>query len=119
MPPLLTNWNASCRSEKLTAAGDELPAYFLFGTETDPPSNSQQSFLANWWFIGDAGKMKQSTSFPVISFGIATVTLYTSKTSLLGDLLGGNSDSNFYILSVRGVYPAATMNVTISRAGSG
>jgi hypothetical protein len=56
--------------------------------------------------------MKQSTSFPVISFGIATVTLYTSKTSLLGNLIGGNTDSNFSFLSVRGVYPGATMTVT-------
>jgi len=103
----------------VTAAGEELPAYFLFGTETDPPLNSQQSFLANWWFTGDAGKMKQSTSFPVISFGTATVTLYTSKNSPLGDLIGSNTDSNFSILSVRGVYPAATMNVTLSRTGGG
>jgi hypothetical protein len=32
----------------VTAAGEELPSYFLFGTETDPPPNSAQSFLANW-----------------------------------------------------------------------
>ena len=97
----------------VTAAGEELPAYFLFGTETDPPPNSQQSFLANWWFTGHGGKMKQSTSFPVISFGTAAVTLYTSNTSLLGNLIGGNTDSNFSFLSVRGVYPAAMMTVTI------
>jgi len=54
----------------VTAAGGELSAYFLFGTETDPPPNSQQQFLANWWFTGYNGKMKQSTSFPVISFGV-------------------------------------------------
>ena len=64
----------------VTAAGGDLPAYFLFGTETDPLPNSQQSFLANWWFTGYGGKMKQSTSFPVISFGTAAVTLYTSNT---------------------------------------
>jgi hypothetical protein len=103
----------------VTATGEELPAYFLFGIENDPPPNSQQSFLANWWFTGDAGKMKQSTLFPVISFGTATVTLYTSKNSPLGDLIGGNTDSNFSILSIRGVYPAATMNVTLIRAGGG
>jgi hypothetical protein len=28
---------------------------------------------------------------------------------LLGNLIGGNTDSNFPILSVRGVYPAATV----------
>jgi hypothetical protein len=103
----------------VAASGQGLPPYFLFGTETDPPPNSQQSFLANWWFTGYGGKIKQSTSFPVISFGTAAVTLYTSRNSLLGDLIGGNTDSNFPILSVRGVYPAATMTVTISRAGGG
>ena len=93
----------------MTVAGEELPAYFLFGNETEPPPNSQQKFLANWWFTGDdGGRMKQSTSFPVISFGTAAVTLYTSNTSLLGNLIGGNTASNFSFLSVRGVYPAAT-----------
>jgi hypothetical protein len=61
--------------------------------------------------------MKQSTSFPVISFGTAAVTLYTSKNSPLGDLIGGNSDSDFTFLSVRGVYPAATMTVTFKSSG--
>ena len=59
--------------------------------------------------------MKQSTLFPVISFGTATVSLYTSNISLLGNLIGGNTDGNFSILSVRGVYPVATMTVTINR----
>jgi hypothetical protein len=96
----------------VSAAGHGVPAYFLFGTETDPLPNSQQSFLANWWFTGNGGKMKQSTVFPVTSFGTAAVTLYTSNTSLLGNLIGGNTASNFSFLSVRGVYPAATMTVT-------
>jgi hypothetical protein len=96
----------------VATAGRGLPAYFLFGTENDPPPNSQQSFLANWWFTGHGSKMKQSTSFPVISFGTAAVTLYTSNTSLLGNLIGGNTASNFSFLSVRGVYPAATMTVS-------
>jgi hypothetical protein len=101
----------------VVAAGQGLPAYCLFGTETDPPPNSQQSFLANWWFTGDGTKIKQSTSFPVISFGTAAVTLYTSNTSLLGNLIGGNTASNFSFLSVRGVYPAATMTVTFKASG--
>ena len=90
---------------------------FLFGTESEPPPNSQQKFLANWWFTGDDGdRMKQSTSFPVISFGTAAVT-YKSKNSPLGDLIGGNSGSDFTFLSVRGVYPAATMTVTFKSSG--
>jgi hypothetical protein len=98
----------------VTAVGEELPSYFLFGTETDPPPNSAQSFLANWWFTTPHGQMKQSTLFPGISFGTAVVFLYTSNVSLLGNLIGGNTDGNFSILSVRGVYPAATMTVTIN-----
>jgi len=101
----------------VAASGQGLPAYFLFETETEPPPNSQQSFLANWWFTGHGGKMKQSTSFPVISFGTAAVTLYTSNTSLLGNLIGGNTASNFSFLSVRGVYSAATMTVTFKSSG--
>jgi len=96
----------------VAASAQGLPAYFLFGTENEPPPNSQQSFLANWWFTGHGGKMKQSTSFPVISFGTAAVTLHTSNTSLLGNLIGGNTASNFSFLSVRGVYPTATMAVS-------
>jgi hypothetical protein len=98
----------------VSAAG-ELPSYFLFGTEAEPPPNSQQSFLANWWFSSPEGRMKQSTLFPVISFGTATVSLYTSNVSLLGNLIGGNTDANFSILSVRGVYPMATMTVSFKR----
>ena len=79
----------------MTAVGEALPAYFLFGIETEPPPNSQQSFLANWWFTGPRGQMKQSTSFPVISFGTAAVAVYTSNASLLGNLIGGNTDANF------------------------
>jgi hypothetical protein len=98
----------------VAASGQGLPAYFLFGTESEPPPNSQQSFLANWWFTGHGGKMKQSTFFPVISFGTAAVTLYTSNTSPLGNLIGGNTASNFSFLSVRGVYPTATMTVSFT-----
>lgn len=101
----------------VAASGQGLPAYFLFGTENDPPPNSQQKFSANWWFTGNGARMKQSTSFPAISFGTATVTLYTSDASLLGNLIGGNTASNFSFLSVRGVYPTATMTVSFKLAG--
>src|SRR6201987_6067635 len=54
---------------------------------------------------------------PAISFGSAAVTLYTSRPSLLGNLIGGNPASNFSFLSVRGVYPTATMTVSFKPAG--
>jgi hypothetical protein len=97
----------------VTAQGPELPAYFLAGTESDPAPNSAISFLANWWFVGHHGVIKQATTFPQISFGPATVTLYTSRVSALGNLIGGNTDGHFTILAVRGIYPAAHMEVTI------
>jgi hypothetical protein len=99
----------------VTAAGEELSSYLLFGTEREPPPNSPQIFLANWWFTGPDGRVKQSTLFPMISFGTAVVSLYTSDVSLLGKLIGGNTDADFSILSVRGVYPGATMTVSVSR----
>jgi hypothetical protein len=102
----------------MSTAGEELPPYFLFGSEEEPLPNSQQRFLANWWFTGRYGRIKQSTLFPVIGFGTATVSLYTSKISLLGNLIGGNMDGNFSFLSVRGVYPAATMTASVTRLGS-
>jgi hypothetical protein len=98
----------------VAASGIDLPPYFLFGTETEPPPNSEQSFLANWWFAAPGGRMKQSTTFPAISFGTAAVTHYTSNQSPLGNLISGNTDGNFPILSVRGVYPSATMTITLS-----
>jgi hypothetical protein len=61
--------------------------------------------------------MKQSTSFPVILFGTAAVTLYTSNTSLLGNLIGGNYGLEFFHPQRRGVYPAATMTVTFKASG--
>jgi len=90
----------------VSAAGEDLPPYFLFGSETEPPPSSQQTFLTNWWFTGPEGRMKQSTLFPAIAFGTASVSLYTCNVWLLGKLIGGNADDNFSILSVRGVYPA-------------
>ena len=59
-----------------------------------------------------AGTAKKLLLIAPRSFGTAAVTLYTSNTSLLGNLIGGNTASNFSFLSVRGVYPTATMTVS-------
>lgn len=97
----------------VSAAGVELPSYFLFGTGSEPPPNSQQTFLANWRFTGPFAQIKQSTLLPVIAFGTAAVSLYTSNVSSLGKLIGANTNGNFSILSVRGVYPHAIMTVSL------
>jgi len=95
------------------AQGQGLPGYFLTGTETDP-SGSGSDFKANWWYQGFAGVIKQASDFPNIAFGPANVSLHTSRESVLGKLIGGNTDADFHFLPVRGVYAAAHMDVTIS-----
>jgi hypothetical protein len=91
-----------------------VPAYFLYGPETEPPPNAQQLFIANWWYGTGDRVVRQQTAFPAISFGASHVTLYTSAFSALGQLIGGNAYTNFSILALRGVYPSAEMTVTDS-----
>jgi len=89
-----------------------IPAYFIYGPETEPAPNSQELFIANWWF-GPDEKIRQNTTFPAIAFGTSSVTLYTSKYSDLGRLIGGNAYGKFSVLSLRGEYASATMHVTV------
>jgi hypothetical protein len=92
-----------------------VPAYFLYGAQAEPGANTQRLFIANWWRgTGDPARVRQQTTFPAISFGASNVTLYTSTSSALGQLIGGNTYSNFSITSLRGVYASAEMIVTDS-----
>jgi hypothetical protein len=100
----------------VSAASWNLPPYFIYGPETAPQANSATVFLANWWYAPHEGlKMRQQTLFPAISFGTSAVTFYTAADSELGKLIGGNTLSNFSVLALRGVYPSAHMEVTVSR----
>lgn len=102
------------------AAGSPFVApYFIYGAETAPPPNSATVFLANWWyqphtFFGGTASMRQQTNFPNISFGGSSVVFYTDSNSLLGKLVGGNAFGNFSVLALRGVYPTAHMEVTVT-----
>jgi hypothetical protein len=89
-----------------------VPAYFLYGTETEPPPNAHQSFVANWWH-GEILRVRQQTTFPAISFGTSKVTLYTSALSPLGQIIGGNAYGNFSILALHCVYADAEMTVSV------
>ena len=91
----------------------EFGPYSLYGEETDPPRDSAQPFIANWWYGANA-ELRQQTIFPAILFGASKVALYTSKTSPLGQLIGGNVYSSFTVLASRGVYATARMVVTVS-----
>lgn len=88
-----------------------VPTYFLYGPETEPPPNSAELFIANWWF-GERKVVKEATTLPAISFGTSGVTFYTSKLSVLGALIGGNAYSAFTTLSLRGEYDTGEMVVT-------
>ena len=94
-------------------AEPDLPAYFLTGMETDP-AGAGSEFKANWWYKGTGGIIKQASDFPNIAFGPANVSLHTSRKSLLGRLIDGNTDADFHFLPVRGVYSSARMDVTVS-----
>jgi len=87
-----------------------MPAYFLYGPETEPTGGSQV-FVANWWH-GAYAAVRQQTTFPAISFGTSSVVLYTSKNSALGQLIGGNAYGAFTVLALHGEYASAQMIVT-------
>ncbi len=92
-----------------------VPAYFLHGTETEPPPNARRLFVANWWHgKGDRQRVRQQTAVSALSFGPASITLYTSTFSVLGQLVGGNAYGNFSMLAFRGVYDSAEMVVSES-----
>jgi len=95
------------------AEGFGAPAYFISGTETDPTTPGFD-FKANWWFAGSKGTVKQASDFPDIAFGTANITLHTDRTSMLGQLIGGNTDADFHYLPVRGKYASAHMDVIVS-----
>jgi hypothetical protein len=90
-----------------------LPAYFLTGTETDPTAPGSD-FKANWWYAFPHHVVKQASNFPDIAFGTPTVSFHTDRSSDLGKLIGGNTDSDFHYFPVRGVYPSAHMDVIVT-----
>jgi hypothetical protein len=93
--------------------GPDLPAYFVTGKAIDP-TGAGADFKANWWYKRSAGVVKQAFDFPDIAFGAANVSLHTSRNSLLGMLIGGNTDADFHFLPLRGVYASAHLQVTVS-----
>jgi hypothetical protein len=103
----------------VAAGAPGVARYTIYGPETAPPANSATVFLANWWYAPRTRtgvvQMRQQTLFPQISFGTSGVTLYTSRESLIGTLIAGNTFNDYSVLALRGVYPAAHMEVTVSR----
>jgi len=92
-----------------------VPAYTIYGAETDPTA-PYGDFTANWWALTrQGGIVKEAGNYPNISFGSANNTVFTDKNSELGQLIGGNTDSDFSILPLRGIIPTAQIVVTVSK----
>lgn len=91
-----------------------VPPYTIYGAETDPTA-PYGDFTANWWAVTPRGIVKEAGNYPNISFGTANNTLFTDKNSELGQLIGGNTDSNFSFLPLRGIIPTAQIVVTVSK----
>jgi hypothetical protein len=96
------------------AAAQGVPSYTIYGAETDPTA-PYGDFTANWWAVTQRGIVKEAGNYPNISFGTANNTLFTDKNSELGQLIGGNTDSNFNLLPLRGIIPTAQIVVTLSK----
>ena len=113
-PTLAYEYSGSATTDGSLYVGASAPwiaPYFLSGTEQ--AAAGPQLFIANWWYLGQEGVIKQQTTFPAIAFGAADVTFHTSQSSLVGKLIGGNSDANFPYFNARGVYSTAQMLVTV------
>ena len=89
-------------------------AYFLHGTETDPPAGSEIPFLANWWYASRKGRLRMSTDIPAIGFGTADIAFYTAREIDLGAVFNANR-TTFPLLSVRGKFAVGNMSVTLAR----
>lgn len=86
--------------------------YSISGTVNEPLGPAFP-FSANWWYQGKYGTIKQATNFPLISFGSANLVLQTTSASELGQLIGGNTDTNFPWYNVRGTFAQADLQVTL------
>ncbi|WP_020485402.1 hypothetical protein [Methylomonas sp. MK1] len=106
----------SATNEFYAAVSPDTPdavTWFLHGNVAEPQIASP--FLANWWSYSKKGEVKMATNIEQIYFDFSsTVSFFTARASIIGDLLGGNSIANFP-LSFRGKFASAQMTVTRAR----
>ncbi|MGE3958398.1 MAG: hypothetical protein AB7H96_16930 [Vicinamibacterales bacterium] len=91
--------------------GARLPAYSITGT-VNGPQFPAIPFVANWWYANRRSTVKMSTDIPSIAFGLAALEFRTSSGSVLGQLISGNTFTNFPYYNVRGEYAFGLMSVT-------
>jgi len=105
--------DATGHGELYTAVSPGLqPAWFLTGA-ADPPPSSGSPVVANWWYNGSRGPLKMATSIPSIRYGAANFSLHTSKSSVLGRLIGGNTDASFVFFNARGAFEIGSLVASI------
>jgi hypothetical protein len=109
-PLLAYEFSTSSGEVYVAVAPPGVPAYFHTGTATEAPPGGDP-VVANWWAQTRHGTLKMATSIPAISYGFPTNTvLHTSKTSLLGQIIGGNTDASFPFFNGRGAFATATFS---------
>jgi len=74
-------------------------------------------FLANWWSKGEKGIVKMATNIPSITFKFAQGTIITRRSGKIGQLIQGNSYSQFgarlFDFNVRGEFVSGLMDVIV------
>ena len=88
------------------------PAWFLTGLAGPPPSGGFP-VVANWWFNGLPGVLKMATPIGSIGYGSASFAPHTSKFSMLGSIIGGNTNTSFVFFNARGVFIAGSLVASI------
>ena len=112
-PLLAYEFNSATGEVYVAVAPPGVPAYFLSGSASNPPSGGDP-VTANWWAQTRRGTLKMATSIPAISYGFPTSTvLHTSRASLLGGIIGGNTDASFPFFNARGKFTSGTFSVAV------
>jgi hypothetical protein len=83
---------------------------FTVGGPVVVPTAAAVPFTANWWQDSRRGSVRMNTPIPAIQFSTATMTLHTSRSSELGEILGA-STATFPIFDSYNTFPSAHMNV--------
>lgn len=95
---------------------DGKAGWSITGTQTDNAFPAIP-FLANWWSKSDKGIAKMATDIPSITFKSAQGALHTRSSSKIGQLIQGNSYSQFgfrvFDFNVRGEFASGLMDTTL------
>jgi hypothetical protein len=75
------------------------PSWFLSGVMGDPTPGPTFPFVANWWYKARQGRLKMSSSIPLLNYGLGSVKAHWGNSSSFGT-------------NLRGVFANGTMTVS-------